>query len=319
MSRFLRIEQKLQPSQITNNYLDIKKQTQQLFERSPNSKRIPIFLDGDVKPSLINLTGWNYKTPMLTGLSSWYKKNGAKAGDLVVFEQEGDRLCLSILKAGNKPAIDGENEQSLSPDTTTPMTSCEKFYGLVSKLKTTCNLDDYSDSKWCGTFETDEHFLHILCWANWLPERQEAVWKEIRIEYKKIGKTLDRYNSKDLQNLANAYPLPWQKKWVTQLVAYLVSQKLDSTTFVIQLKAMGYDKAERKLKSLMQTTEPKIVNCWLRDIVKLDAFPIDSRIRNLLLKEGIPIDSDLIIDCCHENNIPVRNIARALYSNALDF
>lgn len=79
------------------------------------------------------------------------------------------------------------------------------------------------------------------------------------------------------------------------------------------LRKMGYSDARTKLQEIVGTESEKIVDCWLRDVVRLDAFPIDSRIKTLLRKYKIPVDGDFIIECCKENNIPVREFNRALY------
>jgi hypothetical protein len=193
---------------------------------------------------------------------------------------------------------------------------CQNFLRLYNGLKSRVNLNDYDDESWCENYTAEEYFLYVLCWAGWNPERQANVWKEVRDRFRKSGKHIHTYLSADVEKLCDSYPLPWQKKWVKRLVDFLEGNLLTAQNFIDQLRAMGYENARRKLQEIVATDAEKIVDCWLRDIVRLDAFPIDTRTRGLLRKYGIPVNSSLIIDCCKKNNIPIRPFARAVYEQA---
>jgi hypothetical protein len=178
------------------------------------------------------------------------------------------------------------------------------------------NLNDYGDEKQCYDYSTDEYFLWVLCWAGWREKRQEDVWAQVRNIYAKIGKKLNELKPNEIKKICDAYPLGWQKKWANELINYLESKNLTSSDFIDGLRQLGYENARLKLQKIVKTDAEKIVDCWLRDIVKLDAFPIDSRIRKLLKTYGVPDDSNFIINCCNKNNIPIRPLARAIYENA---
>jgi hypothetical protein len=193
---------------------------------------------------------------------------------------------------------------------------CQDFVRLSNDLKSRADLEKYSDENWCENYTADEYFLYILCWAGWRIERQKKVWQDVRNRFGTFSKELRAFQPIDVQELGRAYPLPWQKVWLQRLVDYLVKNSLSAQMFVGILKTMGYENARDKLQGIMETDCEKIVDCWLRDIVRLDAFPIDTRIRGLLRKYGMPEDSNFIIQCCRRNNIPVKSFARALYDNA---
>jgi hypothetical protein len=193
---------------------------------------------------------------------------------------------------------------------------CQAFVRLSNDLKSSVDLKKYSDRNWCENYTADEYFLYILCWAGWRPKRQEKIWQDVRSRFNALGKELCNLQPIDLKKLAEAYPLPWQKMWLQKLVGYLVKNSLGAQAFVEMLRTIGYRNAQNRLHGIMKTDSEKIVNCWLRDIVRLDAFPIDTRIRALLRKYGIPEDSSFVIQCCKRTNIPVRAVARALYENA---
>lgn len=192
----------------------------------------------------------------------------------------------------------------------------QNFLRLLDSARSNLNSDDYTDDKWCANYTIDEYFLYILCWAGWRPKRQENVWKEVRDNFNKLGKQLHTFQSVDVEKLSELYPLPWQKRWLQKLIDFLVVNSLTAQDFIFMLRKMGYENARKKLQKIVVTEEGKIVDCWLRDIVRLDAFPIDSRIRDLLEQYGIPVDSDFVIECCKKDNIPIRSFARALYDKA---
>lgn len=194
--------------------------------------------------------------------------------------------------------------------------NCQAFIRLYDELRPYVDIEKYNDKNWCENLTADEYFLHVLCWAGWLTERQKKVWQDVRNRFNALGKELCIFQPIDVQELSGAYPLPWRKMWLQKLVDYLAKNSLSAQSFVEILRAMGYENARDKLQGIMETDCQKIVDCWLRDIVRLDAFPIDTRIRGLLGKYRIPENSDFIIQCCKSNNIPVRALARALYDNA---
>ncbi len=66
---------------------------------------------------------------------------------------------------------------------------------------------------------------------------------------------------------------------------------------------------------IFQTSETKIVECYMRDYLKIDAFPIDRWVGRVLDKYGIPENSHLVVQCCNYLGIPIRPFARAVYDN----
>jgi hypothetical protein len=194
--------------------------------------------------------------------------------------------------------------------------NCQDIVRLSNDLEAYANIERYNDENWCENYSADVYFLYILCWAGWRIERQKKVWQDVRSRFNALGKELCTLQPVDVEELSRAYPLPWQKMWLKRLVDHLVKNSLSAQSYVEMLKAMGYESARNELQGIMETECEKIIDCWLRDVVKLDAFPIDTRIRGLLRKYRIPENSNFIIQCCESNNIPVRALARALYDNA---
>lgn len=172
-----------------------------------------------------------------------------------------------------------------------------------------CSIDDYSDREWCDDLSSDAYFAKVLTWAGWRPERQEREWDRIRPAVS--GKSLRAIDPRKVP-----YSLPWQRAWFTRLVGHLRSNRMTTKQLVDSLRRMNHMDAKRTLQRIVQTSEEKIVECWLRDVVKVPAFPIDGRVRDVLNRRHIREDSDLIVECAQELGIPVREFARAVYDNA---
>jgi hypothetical protein len=100
------------------------------------------------------------------------------------------------------------------------------------------------------------------------------------------------------------------------LVRHLKSENITAKGLVAQLKIMEYTKVKEKLQGIVDTSSDKIVNCWIRDVLRIDAFPIDTRVRNVLKKYDLPEDSSIIMDWCKSHGISSRIFARAIYDSA---
>lgn len=79
-----RAKQKLVASQIKGGFVDLLKDARALFPYSTTSLKVTVFFDSNnTIPVQINLTGWKHNTPMLTGLTQWFRRNNAKVGDII--------------------------------------------------------------------------------------------------------------------------------------------------------------------------------------------------------------------------------------------
>lgn len=179
----------------------------------------------------------------------------------------------------------------------------------TTKQELGSRIEDYSDDNWCEEYPADEYFAFILSWGPLREPARKAVWT--RIESILKGKRLT-----DLLEGELRYPLPWQNRFFSRLVSYLKNNQTSAEEFVRLLHDMGYRNAKATLMQIVQSDSQKIVDCWLRDLVKLDAFPIDSNVKRVLKRFRIPADSDFIVQAAQSLNIPVRQFARAVYDEA---
>jgi hypothetical protein len=71
------------------------------------------------------------------------------------------------------------------------------------------------------------------------------------------------------------------------------------------------------LLDILEAKAGKIVDCYLREVLLVDAFPIDRHVERVLAKYSIPADPVAIVAICRKLNIPVRVLARATFEFGL--
>jgi hypothetical protein len=167
-----------------------------------------------------------------------------------------------------------------------------------------------------GELSPELGFLAVLTWGPHSVERQMAVWKKVKAKYDEIGVPLHKMSSQQTETLVGCYPLKkgWQGKFLRGMTLYLrnAGKSLDEVAGEMREGGAGFARAV--LQDIFGTTSSKIVDCYLRDILRLDAFPVDSHVRKVLAKYGIPPDAGAIVAVCNKMGIDVRVLARATYS-----
>ena len=167
-----------------------------------------------------------------------------------------------------------------------------------------------------GKLDAETGFLAVLSWGPHKVDRQKAVWAKVKAKHIEIGLPLHQYTSTQTEALAACYPLKqgWQGKFLRGMILYLRNSGKSMKDVAEELKAGGGFFARAALQDIYGTTSTKIIDCYLRDVLLLDAFPIDTRVRRTLAKYGIPADPAAIVAVCNKMGIDVRILARATYS-----
>jgi hypothetical protein len=178
--------------------------------------------------------------------------------------------------------------------------------------------DKYSDEWLVPTFgklDPETGFLAVLSWGPHKVARQMAVWTKVKAKHIEIGLPLHQYSSTQTEALAACYPLRqgWQGKFLRGMTLYLRNSGKSMKDVAEELKAGGGSFARAALQDIFGTTSTKIIDCYLRDILLVDAFPIDTRVRRILAKYGIPADPAAIVAVCNKMGIDVRILARATF------
>ncbi len=182
--------------------------------------------------------------------------------------------------------------------------------------------DKYADN-WLeaeyGSLDADQGFLAILTWGPHPPARRKAVWAKVKTAYQEMGVPLHKLTSDQREKLVACYPLRkgWQGKFLRGMILHLGNSGLTLEEFAAKLKEAGPGVARAALQDVFGTSSSKVIDCYLRDILRLDAFPIDAKVRKVLARYNIPPDSYGIVAVCQRMEIPVRILARAVQESAV--
>ena len=179
--------------------------------------------------------------------------------------------------------------------------------------------DKYGDEWLVPTFgklDSETGFLAVLSLGPHKADRQLAVWQKVKAKHIEIGLPLHQYSSANTEALVSCYPRKqgWQGKFLRGMTLYLRNSKKSMGEVGTDLKSGGGAFARAVLQDIFGTTSTKIIDCYLRDILLMDAFPIDSKVRRVLAKYGIPADPAAIAAVCSKMGIDVRILSRAVSS-----
>jgi len=196
------------------------------------------------------------------------------------------------------------------------------LYDKVSKV-----LHKYEDREWEKLNkdlrgQKELAFLFILCWGNYNENGQLSQWSKVKENFLKSHKPLHQLTDKQIERLGYFLSIAknkrrqWPVNFLKNLVRHLRSRSLTFDEFCDILKAEGAESPQHAIVDLMNacdTSSSKIVECFLRDCLKIDCFPIDLRIRRVLQSYHIPDDSRKLVECCRQLNINPRIFNRAIF------
>jgi len=177
--------------------------------------------------------------------------------------------------------------------------------------------DDWLKAEY-GKLDDDRGFLAILTWGPHPAARRKAVWAKVNATYVELGTPLHKLSSDQREKLVSCFPLRkgWQGKFLRGMILHLGNSGLTMEEFAGKLKEAGPGVARAVLQDVFGTSSSKVIDCYLRDILLLDAFPIDTKVRKVLSKYSIPPDSYGIVAVCQRMDIPVRILARSVQDMA---
>ncbi len=171
----------------------------------------------------------------------------------------------------------------------------------------------------------DREILRIVSWGPHLERFQKRVEGKVLLEYRKLGRPLHKLTSEEARSLGSLYPLSkhqggsrWQMSFIQSLVRFLRKHNLTMLELKHSLKDDPPEVAELVLQTALGTTSTKIVHCYMRDCLKLEAFPIDRGVEDVLKRAHLSKKPWPIIYSCRRQGIPVRVLARACYSYSDD-
>lgn len=193
----------------------------------------------------------------------------------------------------------------------------DRLFGVITSSK-------YEDSEWEKLNEPlrdprELSFLYLLCWGNYTQKGQLSQWNRVRNNFSKYHRALHELSDEQKESLGYFLSSTkdrrrqWPTNFLKNLVRHLRSRGLTFDEFCERLGSEPPEHAKIDLMNACNASSSKIVECFLRDVLKIDSFPIDMRIREVLDRYHVPRSSRKIVDCCRQLNIDPRIFNRAIY------
>lgn len=185
----------------------------------------------------------------------------------------------------------------------------------------------YSDQRYVEYTDhrnADEWFLHFLTWGPWGDD--ERMCTRSREELRRLSAPLGRRDDQLVRRLvrvwggqAKRYP-SYSKgatKWLLGVHRHLRESEEGMRAFEARIRRRGWIRGREELRAICEVRtreEGKALDCWLRDRVRVDSFPIDTQVRKLLDNRELPHDPVRLVRLVRAMGRRPRVIARAANS-----
>lgn len=168
-----------------------------------------------------------------------------------------------------------------------------------------------------GALSPDQAFLLAVSWGPQRPARQKAIYQKVRARFDSYGNEFQKLDPKQLDALVACYPFGkgrngWQGRFVRNAHRFL---RVHGTSLGdLQTKLKGEDPlvARAVVQDLLETSQTRIIDFYLRDVLLMDAFPVDAHVKKVLSNFLIPADPWALVVVSRKLNIPVRAFSRAV-------
>lgn len=110
------------------------------------------------------------------------------------------------------------------------------------------------------------------------------------------------------------YPFEWQNRFVRHLSGHLRASKYTMHDWCTLLKQMPDNAEARRLFYLSCNTGPKgvkVLSLFVRDKLKIPAFPIDRHVRRLLVANQLPTHENALVRLCADSGYDACKVARS--------
>lgn len=179
----------------------------------------------------------------------------------------------------------------------------------VNVLKRLGGLEPAYDETWLGT-NPSLAFLTCVAMGPWKHNRREKVRADVLAWY---GDTGDLFYG---PWTVPPYPFKWQQITVARLQDGL--KRRGRRLFEMSLLWRGRENWERAVRDFFtlcgRPEGTKVLWLFVRDFLKLPAFPIDRWVRRNLQTLGLPADPWYLIAACQEAGVNPNKVARLLFA-----
>ena len=178
---------------------------------------------------------------------------------------------------------------------------------------------EYNTIKWLGdpraVKSVDHWLITCICYGPWPEERQKKVWQRagprFEVDFGGDIRNITEGNVRDL-----GFPLSWQREWLVSVSSYLRNQGKSFGEVVEALSEDGLKARDELLKVLgVKGGESKILSVFVRDCLRRDVFPMDTRVRFLLSALDLPQDERALVRLCQKAEVSPTVLNRMFYSH----
>lgn len=120
----------------------------------------------------------------------------------------------------------------------------------------------------------------------------------------------------------NGLPAPWMKSRLCGMADILNGRNMSMADYVAELQRLEHSAlpdqpspALNKIRADLRAGEAKTLSVFVRDCVKGNCFPIDSRVRRLLQAYEIPEDEEKLVSMSLALGKDPRRVARMFYES----
>jgi len=182
----------------------------------------------------------------------------------------------------------------------------------IEKIKKMYSSEPTYDHTWVGS-ESNKAFLICIGAGPWKVERRKKVQT----------RAIQWLNNRDLGNILpsqfeNIYPLKWENDMLFNMITSLNKKQIEFKTLCdIWLEKGKYSWTTPIVEFFnlcgANPKGTKVLWLFIRDYLKLPAFPIDRHVRRKLKEYKLPIDPIYIIGLCQKAGIDPNALNRSLF------
>jgi hypothetical protein len=200
----------------------------------------------------------------------------------------------------------------------------EKIKVIYTGLSSIHNAEgECEDSRWENdtkkwldplAVKSPEHWLiTCICYGPWREGRQKQVWQQAAQRFEKdFGGDIRKITKDNVRALG--FPFGWQREWLAKLSNYLRNRGMSFGELVKALPEGGLEARDELLKALgVKGKTSKILSVFVRDCLKRDVFPIDTRVQFLLSALVLPEDERALVEISRRAQIKPTVLNRMFY------
>lgn len=182
----------------------------------------------------------------------------------------------------------------------------------IEKIRLMYNSEPTYDHTWVGS-EPNKAFLICIGAGPWKVERRKKV------QSRAIQWLGDRDLSDFLPNQCRSvYPLKWENDMLSNMVRSLNNKQIKFTTLCDIWLEKGKNSWTTPIVEFFylcgaNPKGTKVLWLFIRDFLKLPAFPIDRHVRRKLKEYKLPLDPIYIIGLCQDAGIDPNALNRSLF------